>query len=555
MENEKRKVESRECYFKLFVIRCSLSIIFCVFLWSFSSCSSAPTDLRAFVPADAIVYLESKDLGETLDSLIRNPAWENGAAEAPDFSQLKNIQVAVAVTDFETAETQVTTESSVLKFKPHFVAVADTHQWKPTAVSIAENQVGRYARQIYGAEIKFEKSEKRDAKFFVWTNAADGRKLFAAVSGGVIYVGNDENLIDKCLSVGRGEAESLAKNENLARAREESAVGAEKDLAFGYISSAGVGQIANLLGVSAAMQVSEQDAIKSFVAKNLPEIIGKSAKEIIWTARKNERGIEDKIIVKTDPEASTVFRETLPPAANQFQSSAEFLPQQQFESVTFYNLQNPQLAWRSVLLVASKQMDAMSARLLINAANAFFAPYGIADGEGFLSAIGSNVVTARFDEDGENSVVIADVKDLEKIKKSIFGEINFKAKPEIKNGGEIWQSADQDFAAAFVGNKIILGEREAVLNCLAAKASGKNFAQTVQFQNAIRENYAAVTVAKDAETPAKIIETLGKAKENKPAYTSIYTTQTRFAGNGFERRTISDFGLLGMVVEKFGSGN
>lgn len=506
--------------------------------------------MRVLAPNEALVYLETPDLGETLQAMTENQAWENSAAEKPDFSALKNIQAAVIVTGFETSEKQVTDQNAILNFKPHFILIADTHQWKSTAVSIVENQIGQFVRKTYGGDVKLEKSEKRDAKFFTWTSA-DGRKLIAAVSKSVIYVGNDESLVDKSLAVQRGEAESLLKNENLAQALENSASGDNaKKLAFGYISPEGVAQIANLAGISVAVSTSEEGSVRSFIAKVLPEVLQKTTKEIVWTARKKEQGIEDEIIVKTDAEVSTVFKETLIPGAETRFQTAEFLPQQ-FNSVTRYNLQNPQIAWRSVLLVASKQMDAASSRLLLQFSNAFFEPYEISDGEAFLSAAGAEIVTARFDEEGENSVVIADVQDAEKMKKSISDEINFKLKPEKIGAGEVWQSEDKLTAAAFVENKIILGERESVLNCLRAKESGKNFAKTVQFQNLPKDSAVAVTIAKDTESEQKIVETLGRLKEKKGNYTGFYTTATRFTGNGFERRNVSDFGLIGTIVEQF----
>lgn len=528
------------------------SVFLCVSVVSFSSCRrQSQTDMRSLAPAETLVYLETGDLGETLEALTENQAWKSGAAGKPDFSPLKNIQVAVAVTGFETSEKQLTNESSILNFKPHFVLIGDTHAWKPTAVSIVENQIGKFARETYGDDVKLEESEKRDAKFFVWTSA-DGRKLFSAVSKSVIYVGNDETVLDKCLDVQRGEAENLLKNENLARERS----GDEKWLSFGYISPEGVAQISNLAGVSVAVESSEADIVRSFIAKILPGVLQKTVKEVVWTARKSGEAIEDRIIVKTDPESSSVLKETLTPASTGNQSSlAEFLPLQ-FNSITRYNLQNPQVAWRSVLLVTSKQMDAASAKLFVQVSNSFFEPYGISDGESFLSATGTEIVTARFDEDGEKSVVIASVKDLEKIKKAISGEINFKAKPEKSGATDFWKSEDGNLAAAFVDNLVVLGERQSVLNCLGAKESGKNFAQTIQFQNLIKDSSAAAaTVTIDAETSQQIIEVLGKAKEEKGSYTGFYTTATHFNEAGFERKTVSDFGLIGTIVEQFDEGN
>ena len=516
--------------------------------WLIYSYRKTPTEMRALVPNDALVYLETRDSGAMLEALTENKAWENLARAKTDFSQLENIQVAVVVSGFETSEKQVTDESSVLDFKPKFAAIADTHQWQWAAARIAENEIGKFVRENYGADAKLEKSEKSGAQFFAWTSA-DGRKFFAAAAGGLIYAGNDENLLDKCLAVRSGTAESLLKNENLARARADA--GGENKIAFGYVAPEGIAQIADLVGISAAIEASEEDLPRSLIAKILPEIVKKTAREITWTAGKNEQGIEDIISVKTDTETASVLRETLESNTENRIPAAEYLPAR-FDSITRYDLQNPQIAWRSVLLIASKQIGAGSAQILTQFSGAFFENYGIADSELFLSQIDAPVLTARFDEDGDQSVVIAQVKDAEKLKQSITKEINFRAAPEKIGDAQVWQSADGDLAAAFAGNLLILGERESVADCLNAKASGQNFAQTVQFQSSRQSSAASISITKDVETAQKIVAVLGGEKEENKQYASFYTTETRFTGGAIERQTISDFGLLGTILEKLG---
>lgn len=525
-------------------IRVNLWWIFLIVF--FSACSEPPKrDMRSLLPAETLVYIESQDLGEMLQALTENNAWENGASGKPDFSQLKNIQIAAAITGFESTEKQVAEQSAILNLKPHFVLIGDTHAWNSTAVSIVENQIGKFARETYGEDVKLEESDKQDAKFYLWTSS-DGRKLFSAVSESLIYVGNNENLLDKCLSVKRGETDNLLKNENLASARARTG---ENPLVFGYVSPEGVAQIANLIGISAAIEASEENLIRGFVARILPDVLQKITKEVIWTARKTKQGIEDEIFVRMEAQVSSIFKETLATVPGNEFSSAEFLPIR-FDSLTRYNLQNPQIAWRSVLMVASNQIDAASGRILMQYSNFIFEePFGISDAETFLSAVGTEITTARFDEEGEKSVVIAAVKNLEKVKKAISDEINFKVKPVKQDAAEIWLSEDKGLAAAFVENKIILGERESVFECLQAKTSGKNFAGTTQFQNMANAAFAG-TISRDADGAQKIIGVLGKTKENKNTYTSFYTARTRFVGNGFERKIVSDFGLLGTIIEK-----
>ncbi|MDQ3322906.1 MAG: hypothetical protein M3525_10835 [Acidobacteriota bacterium] len=520
----------------------------CVHLWIIFlfSCQSKPTDLRTLAPAETIIYLETNDLGKTLESLTETKAFEEFAKEKTDFSALENVQFAVAVTGFETSEQELFSERSELNFKPRFVAIADTHAWNFNAVSLAENQIGRLARQTYGENVKFEKSEKAGAKFFVWTSAADGRKIFAAVSGGVIYVGNDENLIDKCLDVGRGKAESLLKNENLARARENTS--SENQIAFGYVSGEGVAQIANLAGVSAAVNTTENEDGRSFIARILPQILQKTTKEISWTASKTEQGIEDKIFVATTAEVASVLKETLQTSTQPPTNAAEFLPAAVF-SATRYDLKNPQIAWRGLLLTIAKQTDPMSGRFLAEFSNSLLAPFGIADADTFLSRVDSEIFTAKLDDAGEKSIAVAAVKDLDAVKKSI-AEIDFKSQPEKFENAEIWQSETGEFAAAFVENKLILGERESVFECLQAKNSGRNFTKSQYFQKFAESKASAVTFAKDADSTKKIVEVLGETKDGNTKINFISLTETRFTEKGIERKTVSAFGLIGSILER-----
>lgn len=397
--NGKWKMENGKLRDGFHIFRFPFSVFrfFLIFLCAINlSChSSAPTDLRAFMPAGTLVYLETNDLSETLSALTENEAFEELAAGKPDFSALANVQFAVAVTGFELSEQQVADEQAILNFKPRFVAVADTHAFfDSSAASIAETQIGKLARQIYGDDVKLEKSERADARFFVWTSGSGGRKIFSAVAGGFIYVGNDESVLDECLEIRRGAAESLLKNERLERAR-QNANGEDKSganrIAFGYVSTEGAAQIANLAGVSLAIEATEDDDARGFIARVLPEIFQKSVREISWTATKNNRAIEDKISILMNDETALILNETMQPQAHVQTNSVAFLPSDVF-SATAYNLQNPLTAWRGSLFAVGKQTDAGSAKILNEFSGSLLEPYGISDAETFLGAVGSSTL-------------------------------------------------------------------------------------------------------------------------------------------------------------------
>jgi hypothetical protein len=527
------------------------------FLLFLISCGSPPTDLRSLAPADTLVYLETNDLGKALGALTESKAFQDAARRTPDFSALQGMQTAIAVTGFEASENQVTAENSVLNFKPRFVAIADTHTWHRYTLSFTEERLGGFVNETYGGEVTLAAGEKNGGQSFIWT-AKDGRKAFAFVKDSKIFFSNDETALEKSLAVLRGEADSLVKNEALGKMRETAGTA----LAFGYVSADGIAQISNLAGVSTALEATDDDEGRSFIARVLPQILRNSVKEVFWTATKTGQGIEDKYTITLMPETAAVVKETLIPAA-QTESQAKliaYVPPDAF-SVTRYNLQNPQIAWRSLLLVAGKNTDAMSAKILIAFSGSLLEPYGVTDAETFLSAVDSEIWTVNFDPEGEKTAVIVAYdsdEDLEKLKKSV-AEINFKKPFENAPGGAFWTSEDKETTFLLTGGLpgqkryLILGASESVKKCIETNFSYLNKEASPQYRNFYDgfagSNAVAVTYGKDSTE--KIVEVLGEKKAENLQMLTNYKTETRFNASGIERRTVSPFGLIGRILEQF----
>ena len=517
---------------------------FCGYLFLFlllSSCGSKPTDLRTVIPADALVYIESNDLGKAVRAITENKTFLQLAKTKPDLSALDGIKLAVAVTGFETREEQITEENSVLNFQPRFVAAVETNAWNFQAVSFTENKIGEFINNVYGGSVELETSDKHSGKYFVWT-AQDGRKAFALVQGSVIFFGNDESAIEKCLAVKRGEADSIAKNPKITTGDR---------LAFGYVSTDGIAQIASLAGATLANSTGEEADVQSFIARVLPEILRGSVIDVSWTADRIEQGIRDKFTIGLTPEISKVFNETLSPSNADASTLAEFLPAN-FFSATGYNFNNPQIAWRTALLTAQKQTDEISGKLIGAFSKSLFEPYAIENPELFLSAVGPQIITGRFSSDGENVVVITTVKDAQKLKEAIAKEIHFTKLPDKQGAADVWKSEDGEISAAFVGDKLILGNTENVLKCLQAQINGGNFAKNDIFEPFSASSAATMTFGKEEVSAAKIVEVLAERKSENESIPTQFITKTRFDQNGIERRTHSDFGLIGSIIGQFG---
>ena len=103
--------------------------------------------MRTLVPAETLVYLETNDLAAALQPIVDSKPFNEVAKSKPDFSALKGVQLAVAVTGFETSEEKVNDEQSVGRIQPRFVAVADTHAWNFQAVAFAEQKLGSFVEE------------------------------------------------------------------------------------------------------------------------------------------------------------------------------------------------------------------------------------------------------------------------------------------------------------------------------------------------------------------------------------------------------------------------
>lgn len=530
------------------------SVFFLSFLIVLNSCTTVQTDLRTLAPKETLIYLETNDLGKALNALTENQAFKENSSIKPDFSAFDDMQMAVAITGFATSENQVTDEQSVLNFKPKFTAIAETHAWSWQVNSLVEKNLNDFVKKNYGGQAKLERKSVNETERFTWT-ANDGRKTFAVVSGTQVFFGNDEESVYKCLSAKRGETENLLKNENLSAEYEN----AKGKLAFGFISNQGVKQIAEIVGVTVAVGQSEDENARGFIANILPQILNKSVKEITWTTNKTERGIEDEIFIKTEKEVADVLSETLVSSNQNSNEFYNFLPLETF-SVTRYNLKNPQIAFRSLLLTTAKQTDVINGKIIAAFSNSLLSSYGIADAEGFLSAVDSEILTARLDENGDKKISLVKVKDFEKLKQTFREDVNFSQTNEKESDVEIWNSTDESFSVVLVKDVLIFGDAESVKKTLEIHRkrqispieTEKDFTKNNLFSSLKKSKATSSTFTKDFETSEKVINVLGKVKESQQATYSNSLVETNFTKRGIERKYVSDFGFLGTIVEQFG---
>ncbi|HUF03825.1 MAG TPA: hypothetical protein VMM38_06575 [Aridibacter sp.] len=511
----------------------------------FVSCGTGPTGLRSLAPVDTAVYLETPDLGALLGKLAGSPAIGSGERKF-DASRLNGMEVAVAMTGFEASESAVTDSEAVLNFQPQFTLIAETHAWSWQMESLVTGILGEFVNSNYGAGTKFEKSEREGQQWYIWT-AADGRKAFAAVAGSQVFFGNNEAGVESCLAVKAGKQQSLLDNDRLSR-QYEAAAG---KLAFGYVSEEGVGKLSEFAGISMAIERSEEAGERSVISSVFPQLIRNSVREIVWTARAESDGIEDVIDIRLDENVAEAFEASMRPAPTADAEMLKFVSPDAF-SVTRYNLRNPRVAFRSLLLASATKVDTSATRFVPLLGASLLQPYGVADPEAFLSFVGSYIVTVQFDEENSRSAAIVRTDDFEELRKRLLEGFTRVEGVDL----ETYAEPESGLRAVRSGTYVVIGDEVSVAKCVRAANSRTDFGKEADitrsdyFAFALRPEHSAVTVSRDISSPSELAEVFitGRTAVRKETYELTFTDFERF---GIRRTYRSAFGFPGLIVGQF----
>ncbi|HEV7645580.1 MAG TPA: hypothetical protein VGO50_16685 [Pyrinomonadaceae bacterium] len=519
------------------IIKFSLLILL---FYSLSCREPQKAELKAYLPNETLIYLETDDLSKVSAVFTGNRYWQSLSDQSDNYlSFLKNKQAALAVTGFENTD-----EGAALQVRPNLALAIDTGSSGPQVTATAEKILRELSRRFSGGEGAVEKQTAEDAQ---WMSApgSDDKKIYAAVSGAVVVIANNEKTLRQCLDLKQGKGESLRLNKELLEAKEQ--YGAPDQIAFGYVSAAGVKELSNYLSVSYALRSSENSLTREMISGILPDIMQKTIGPVAWSARAVPAGVEDTYFIKTEKEfAGTVFQ-TVKASVNEGGCDPKYLPEDIF-STSCYRLEEPRLAWRGAVLSLAKQLDPKTLGLFEQFSRQLLKPYGIDDPELFLSAVGPQIITARFDADGDSAAAIVKIADKEKLKQAISETFDLRKAPEISAGAEVWKSKDGEFAAAFLAEDLIIGNTEAIAKCLQAGGAEKTAGPETP-SNFTGSGAIVVTRQKD-DSAVRILSEIAAERGKTVEVTSYAFIETRIEPRGIKRRSISAFGLFGEIFRQ-----
>lgn len=487
------------------------------------------------------MYMETQDLSGIGKVFTSNKNWKALSVPGVDYlPYLEKKQAVLGVINLTKSEA-----GTALQIKPELVMAVDTELSDSEATTVSQ----KVTRELASIFLKEEGDLQLEGARSVFTSSS-GKKLFSAAVGTVVLVSNSEEALTKCLGVKQNKLASLSDNPELAGAMERH--GAKDNLTFGYVSEKGIEEAANYLGISYAVKSSDDSFMREIVSGTMPGFLQKTVRSVSWSARVTDAGVEDTYLFKTEKQFTENVYQAIKPSSSNVAGQAErYLPGSIF-SATRYRLENPQIAWRGMVLSLAAQLDERSLGLFEQFSEQLLKPYGIDQPEVFLSAVDSPIVTARFDEAGNEAVVIAKIKDKEKIKSAIAETFDIALVPQTIDHGEVLKSRDGEFSAAFVGDTLVLGNSLAVEKCL--KASTRSGGSNVTAPSGFAGDAAIVSSRQKDDSAVQILSYVA-AKAAGQSQTQVQIDSYAFSEiaieqNGVRRRTLSAFGLLGEMFKQ-----
>lgn len=549
-----------------------------------------PVDMTDYAPADALVYIEANDLPQIATAITSTSAWRSLAAPARfDFNPrqfewltwlagrtgigsaeavvLSRAQVAVVVLGVEA------TEAPEVTIKPRLAIVVETHTGERRVRGAIDKLIGDFAKRAYG-EPQIHTREAGGVRWTTWALPAERRQIVAATIGSLAVVGNDEQTVETCLAVRRGERPSLSGDRNLEEMRRRTKAG--DALTFGYVSAANAAKLLEIGATVYAAQLTLSPQVQSTAATLLPQLLPRLVGAVGWSAHAGDDRIEDRYFFQIQESIAARLQSPLTPTNESSLSIAGLLPAETHQ-VSAYLYRDPEAAWRGAQAALSSQLDFGLAPLLIVFADKSLEPYGIAAPREFFRLTAPPIATSRLDEGTNTTVIVARVRDPEAMMRLLRRRFGSRMERVGSYSMLIRSEADATEAASLVDNHLLMGDTDAVRRCLSAIGSEHTLLASESFKRAMNfvgddmsaERASVTGYTEEQRTVRQVMRTLTGLRGSNPAEVrtdvagfnralkehAYAFSETRLVSGGFDKRTRSVFGLFGDLINQLNAND
>jgi hypothetical protein len=332
-------------------------------------------------------------------------------------------------------------------------------------------------------------------------------------------------------------------------------------LAFGYISST---NSAKLFSLAAPLLIGKAPGDRQ-LEQMLAASAGKILRGIAWSSESSAGGIEDRFLFSLEPSVVTRLQPAFD-AANADDAFWKLVPET-FQSLTIYRSEDAKAAWIAIDSAVASKLDALTSVLFASLLKSGLAVYGIADPQDFLPTLGPPLVTVRPDPAAEGSILIARVRDPQRLRQTL-GKQMLGGRGQILEGVQSDPNPGKEFSAVLVDNYVLLGKTENVRRCLLAIRNNETVTVAEKLRHFTRfaPNSPApiLTFASDEPRLTSVISVLSTLKGTQLSgektmalnaavkETGYSATETTLTPNGIERKTHSALGQFSTLLSLLG---
>jgi hypothetical protein len=542
-----------------------LGALAAVYLWW---ARPKPVDMATFAPANSMIYLESNSPLAVVEAVSQTDAWTAAAQvlgspknlqPSPWFRRfvtwtgigpihsviLFRAQVAVVVTDFGTTE-----KGDTLTVKPEGALIIETHTAESRIRGPVEENLKRLAEVTYGRSA-LRRSNIDGVEFIEWAAPDASRRIVSAIVGSLVIVGNSEQSVRNCLAVAQQRSPSLKDEPELRRMRTQ--LGGDSAVAFGYVPARSSSRLLSAAAPLIFGRTPDDPQSYRLVTGAASKVLG----SVGWSSYPFKKGIEDRYSIMLQPAIVSRLKQV---PGTQSGSQVQGLVPDGTYSVTYYRFTNPAQTWQDLKGVLSSQLDVLSAVLISSILNSALEPYGIDEPAKFLAITDGELVTLRLNQDSR-SLLMARIRDRASLNELLSKRMGNSRKVNV-GGGEIVESTQNDLAAGFIGDFVVMGpDQEVKRFFVSARTDATSNSETTKrmtFFAPLASQASIITYTNDGDRVRSFISALMRAKSGRPQPQGnieeligglpYSATETILGDQGIERTTRSPLGQFSTLL-------
>jgi len=450
-------------------------------------------EIATYVPESALGYLEIASLPQLVNQLSSTNAWQQiapaygiadklnnlekfgefgwlmglaGSGEAAVFSQA---QIAIAVTGLEVRGEAV---------KPRFALIALAQGNEKGLKSVIEKRMPEIAVSLFGQAVK-DQVEQAGLPVTIYRDANNSqRELFSAQIKDAWILSNNVDSIRDCLMTILHRQPSMSNNFYLQKARP--AVG-NNPTAFGFVTAEGVKRLMRFGTYLAAGGIVGKAVLAGAVGEVFTEFSNRTCDGLVYSSSFQDGQFADRYSVLFKPELTDKLK-TIVKANPQEPRALSLIPAAARE-VTIYNVSNPSRTIDEIEKAISSRVDVAQSFLL----HQFIlgmreAALGAKSPELTGAAIGDEIASFNLTKEPQNRVWLIASRNqtmLARLAENILTQFQDKRIANIARenfaGVEVLNSSEPSRgSAAFLGDFLVLGNRQQILQLIEAHRAGQN---------------------------------------------------------------------------------